>query len=185
MEQITRSSRPAYNRNAQSTSFTSLTNKHPRYSLSNLGNWNHITDQIGMFSFTGLNEPQVLKLINKHHIHLVKNGRIAMVGINTKNVDYIAEAIKDVVVNPGWFSSDYDGMSKDMSYQIRAIWWIRLVWFQWAILWPLCLSLVGCFIYPFPLSLTLLTSIENFQLFCQLSSTHTHPPHTFSCWSTS
>lgn len=54
-----------------------------------------------MFSFTGLNEPQVLKLINKHHIHLVKNGRIAMVGINTKNVDYIAEAIKDVVVNPG------------------------------------------------------------------------------------
>jgi aspartate/tyrosine/aromatic aminotransferase len=65
----------------------------------NLGTWNHITDQIGMFSYTGLNEAQVKCLIEKHHIHLVKNGRISMAGINSKNVTYIAEAIKDAVVN--------------------------------------------------------------------------------------
>lgn len=67
------------------------------------GTWNHITDQIGMFSYTGLNEHQVTEfLIKKHHIHLVKNGRISMAGINTKNVDYIAQAIKDAVVNGKW-----------------------------------------------------------------------------------
>lgn len=52
-----------------------------------------------MFSYTGLNEAQVKSLIDKHHIHLIKNGRISMAGINTKNVEYIAQAIKDVVVN--------------------------------------------------------------------------------------
>lgn len=52
-----------------------------------------------MFSYTGLNEPQVVNLIDKHHIYLVKNGRISMAGINTKNVEYIAVAIKDSVEN--------------------------------------------------------------------------------------
>lgn len=55
-----------------------------------------------MFSYTGLNEAQVKSLIDKHHIHLIKNGRISMAGINTKNVEYIAQAIKDVVVNVKW-----------------------------------------------------------------------------------
>ena len=51
----------------------------------------HITDQIGMFSYTGLNEKQVTEcLIKKYHIYLVKNGRISMAGINTKNVNYVA-----------------------------------------------------------------------------------------------
>jgi aspartate/tyrosine/aromatic aminotransferase len=53
-----------------------------------------------MFSYTGLNEKQVTEfLIKKHHIHLVKNGRISMAGVNSKNVNYIADAIKDAVVN--------------------------------------------------------------------------------------
>lgn len=56
-----------------------------------------------MFSYTGLNEKQCTEfLIKKHHIHLVKNGRISMAGINTKNVNYIADAIKDAVVNCKW-----------------------------------------------------------------------------------
>lgn len=42
-------------------------------------------------------------LIKKHHIHLVKNGRISMAGVNSKNVNYIADAIKDAVVNSKWF----------------------------------------------------------------------------------
>lgn len=65
--------------------------------LDTPGTWNHITDQIGMFSFTGLNEKQVQKLKEEAHIYMTKNGRISMAGINTKNVDYVAEAINKVV----------------------------------------------------------------------------------------
>ena len=36
------------------------------------GSWQHITDQIGMFSYTGLTEAQCVHLINKHHIHIIK-----------------------------------------------------------------------------------------------------------------
>jgi len=65
--------------------------------LKTPGNWEHITNQIGMFSYTGLTEPQCLHLINKCHIHMMKNGRIAMVGLNTKNVNYVAESIHEAV----------------------------------------------------------------------------------------
>jgi aspartate/tyrosine/aromatic aminotransferase len=52
-----------------------------------------------MFSFTGLNEKQCVDiLIKKYHIHLVKNGRISMAGVNSKNVQYIAQAIKEAVL---------------------------------------------------------------------------------------
>lgn len=61
------------------------------------GTWNHITDQIGMFSFTGLNEQQVQKLREQFHIYMTKNGRISMAGLNTKNVDYFAKAVDSVV----------------------------------------------------------------------------------------
>jgi aspartate aminotransferase, cytoplasmic len=47
--------------------------------LKTPGTWNHITDQIGMFSFTGLTEPQVLKLREVAHVYMTKNGRISMV----------------------------------------------------------------------------------------------------------
>jgi aspartate aminotransferase, cytoplasmic len=50
-----------------------------------------------MFSYTGLSEAQSLHLINTHHIHMLKNGRIAMVGLNSKNISYVAEAIHDAV----------------------------------------------------------------------------------------
>ena len=64
------------------------------------GDWSHITTQIGMFSFTGLNAKQSETMVKKHHIYMTKNGRISVCGITTKNVDYIAESIKDVVQNP-------------------------------------------------------------------------------------
>ncbi|KAK4235031.1 pyridoxal phosphate-dependent transferase [Achaetomium macrosporum] len=65
--------------------------------LGTPGKWNHITDQIGMFSFTGLSEAQVLKLRQDYHIYMTKNGRISMAGLNSKNVDYVANAINKVV----------------------------------------------------------------------------------------
>ncbi|ATY58291.1 aspartate aminotransferase [Cordyceps militaris CM01] len=67
-------------------------------SLSTPGTWNHITDQIGMFSFTGLTEPQVQKLREEYHIYMTKNGRISMAGLNTNNIDHVATSINKVVV---------------------------------------------------------------------------------------
>jgi aspartate aminotransferase len=65
--------------------------------LKTPGTWNHITEQIGMFSFTGLSEAQVAKLRSEAHIYMTKNGRVSMAGLNTKNVNYVAEAINKVV----------------------------------------------------------------------------------------
>ncbi|KAL4807254.1 aspartate transaminase [Aspergillus unguis] len=61
------------------------------------GTWRHITDQIGMFSFTGLSEAQVKVLREKWHVYMTKNGRISMAGLNTHNLDYFAEAVDSVV----------------------------------------------------------------------------------------
>lgn len=61
------------------------------------GSWTHITSQIGMFSFTGLSEKQVQILREKWHIYMTKNGRISMAGLNTHNIDYVAEAFDSVV----------------------------------------------------------------------------------------
>ncbi|OMH79568.1 Aspartate aminotransferase, cytoplasmic [Zancudomyces culisetae] len=58
--------------------------------------WSHITSQIGMFSFTGLNEQQVDILIKKYHIYLTSNGRISVAGLNEGNVEYVAKAIYEV-----------------------------------------------------------------------------------------
>ena len=65
--------------------------------LGTPGTWNHITEQIGMFSFTGLSEAQVQKLKEDYHIYMTKNGRISMAGLTTKNVDTFAKAADKVV----------------------------------------------------------------------------------------
>ncbi|KAG0360391.1 Aspartate aminotransferase, cytoplasmic [Podila minutissima] len=67
--------------------------------LGTPGKWNHIVDQIGMFSFTGLKQPQVKVLKEKYHVYLTDNGRISMAGLNSKNVKYFAAAVDDVVRN--------------------------------------------------------------------------------------
>lgn len=59
--------------------------------------WSHITKQIGMFCFTGLTPTQCQALIDQHHIYLTANGRISMAGINSSNVDYVAQAIDQVI----------------------------------------------------------------------------------------
>ena len=66
--------------------------------LGTPGTWNHITDQIGMFSFTGLSPEMVAFLINEKHIYLLKNGRVSMAGLTPGNIDYVAESIHEAVV---------------------------------------------------------------------------------------
>uniref|UniRef100_A0A0X3QG33 Aspartate aminotransferase n=1 Tax=Schistocephalus solidus TaxID=70667 RepID=A0A0X3QG33_SCHSO len=59
-------------------------------------NWQHITDQIGMFCYTGLSKEQVERLTKEFSIYLTKDGRISVAGITTKNVGYLAHAMHEV-----------------------------------------------------------------------------------------
>ena len=68
-------------------------------SLGIPGTWNHVIEQIGMFSYTGLNKRQVEYLRTKYHIYMLSDGRINMCGLTTKTVEYVATSIHDAVVN--------------------------------------------------------------------------------------
>ena len=68
-------------------------------SVGTPGEWSHIIKQNGMFTFTGLSPEQVALLKDKYHIYMLKSGRINMCGINHSNVEYIAQAFKDAIIN--------------------------------------------------------------------------------------
>jgi len=38
-------------------------------------------------------------MIAKHHIYMTSNGRISIAGLTSANVEYVANAIKDVTEN--------------------------------------------------------------------------------------
>lgn len=59
-------------------------------------NWQHITDQIGMFCFTGMTQDQVAQITKNHSVYLTKDGRISMAGITSGNVAYLAAAMHAV-----------------------------------------------------------------------------------------
>ena len=48
--------------------------------LGTPGTWEHIINQIGMFSYTGLTEPQIEFLAKEFHIYMLKSGRISISG---------------------------------------------------------------------------------------------------------
>jgi len=55
--------------------------------------WKHITDQIGMFAFTGMTPEQVATCTKEHSVYLTKDGRISIAGITSGNVGHLAEAM--------------------------------------------------------------------------------------------
>uniref|UniRef100_H2ZVH7 Aspartate aminotransferase n=1 Tax=Latimeria chalumnae TaxID=7897 RepID=H2ZVH7_LATCH len=59
-------------------------------------NWQHITDQIGMFCFTGLKPEQVEHITKEFSIYMTKDGRISVAGVSSSNVAYLAHAIHQV-----------------------------------------------------------------------------------------
>lgn len=63
------------------------------------GNWDHVTTQTGMFSYLGLTPEQADKIIEKHHIYMMRSSRISISGLKNTNIQYVADAIKDVVNN--------------------------------------------------------------------------------------
>jgi len=58
--------------------------------------WSHITDQIGMFCYTGMTPEQVDNITAKHSVYLTRDGRISVAGITSANVGHLAMAIHDV-----------------------------------------------------------------------------------------
>ena len=90
--------------------------------------WRHVTDQIGMFCYTGLTEQQVSRqgvlwgfsclalitcicdchransmqqvhrLRSEFHIYCTDDGRFSMAGINSHNIDHLVEAVLAVTV---------------------------------------------------------------------------------------
>jgi aromatic-amino-acid transaminase len=55
-----------------------------------------IERQRGMFSYTGLNAQQVELLRAEYGIYAVSTGRICVAALNSRNLDYVAEAIASV-----------------------------------------------------------------------------------------
>ncbi len=61
------------------------------------GRWRHITEQIGMFCYTGLSVPQVHRLRDEFHVYSTDDGRFSMAGVTAQNVDYLARAVLAVL----------------------------------------------------------------------------------------
>jgi aspartate/tyrosine/aromatic aminotransferase len=58
--------------------------------------WSFVTQQTGMFSFSGLNAAQVDTLREKHGIYIVRDGRINVAGMNAASMDRLCDAIASV-----------------------------------------------------------------------------------------
>ena len=56
-----------------------------------------VAQQRGMFSYTGLTSDQVERLKTEFGIYAVSTGRICLAALNTKNLDYVADAIAAVI----------------------------------------------------------------------------------------
>lgn len=58
-----------------------------------------IQQQQGMFSYSGLSETQALQLRNQHSIYILPTGRICIAALNSNNLDIVAHAIADTVLD--------------------------------------------------------------------------------------
>lgn len=56
-----------------------------------------ITQQIGMFSYSGLNKDQMVRLRNEFGVYGTDTGRMCVAALNSKNIDYVCASIAKVV----------------------------------------------------------------------------------------
>ncbi len=56
-----------------------------------------MTQQIGMFSYSGLSKEQMVRLRSEFGVYGTDTGRICVAALNSKNVDYVCQAIAKVV----------------------------------------------------------------------------------------
>jgi len=55
-----------------------------------------VTRQRGMFSYSGLSAEQVRRLRDEFSVYAIATGRVCVAALNTKNIDYVADAIAAV-----------------------------------------------------------------------------------------
>ncbi len=56
-----------------------------------------ITTQIGMFSYSGLSKEQMIRLRSEFGVYGTDTGRMCVAALNSKNVDYVCQAIAKVL----------------------------------------------------------------------------------------
>jgi aromatic-amino-acid transaminase len=56
-----------------------------------------ITQQVGMFSYSGLSKDQMVRLRNEFGVYGTDTGRMCVAALNSKNLDYVCKAIAQVV----------------------------------------------------------------------------------------
>jgi aromatic-amino-acid transaminase len=57
-----------------------------------------ITRQRGLFSYSGLTRDQVRRLREEYSLYAIESGRICVPALNSRNIDYVAQAIAKVIV---------------------------------------------------------------------------------------
>ena len=56
-----------------------------------------IEKEKGMFSFLGLSAEQAIKLREEHSVYMLNSSRINVAGVNTANIEYLANSIASVL----------------------------------------------------------------------------------------
>ena len=56
-----------------------------------------ITEQIGMFSYSGLTKDQMVRLRNEFGVYGTDTGRMCVAALNSKNIDYVCQSIAKVL----------------------------------------------------------------------------------------
>ena len=56
-----------------------------------------ITDQVGMFSYSGLSKDQMLRLRSEFGVYGTDSGRLCIAALNDANLGYVSDAVAAVV----------------------------------------------------------------------------------------
>lgn len=73
--------------------------KNELRNLGSLLDWTFLTEQSGMFAYTGLSEGEIEELQEKFAVFMLKSGRISIAGLNHQNVGLVAKAFHEVTKN--------------------------------------------------------------------------------------
>ena len=60
-------------------------------------NFDFLNTQSGMFSFSGITEEKVNLLKKDYSVYMIKNGRICVAAVNSKNIEYVSDSIAAVI----------------------------------------------------------------------------------------
>jgi len=65
------------------------------------GDLDYITRQRGMFSYSGLSQPQMQRLRNEFGVYGLDSGRVCVAALNSRNLDAVVAALMQVMQHDG------------------------------------------------------------------------------------